>query len=140
MILDIIALILTSGISIFLMILLIIQRKSRLEILEKYVRSEIEKSVILEKLEEVIKENELKNIEGSDGFLKFVSDSREWAFKYIEDVQDAFKKFDGQISADLEYADTYGILSMDMPSKDALARISKAYKELRQMLPQDMID
>lgn len=140
MIFDIVALVALSVTVVFLLVLLIIQRKSRLEILEKYVRSEIEKSVILDKLEEVIKENELKNIEGSDGFLKFVSDSREWAFKYIEDVQDAFKKFDGQISPDLDYADTYGILSMDMPSKDALARISKAYKELKQMLPQDMVD
>ena len=140
MIFDIVALVALSVTVVFLLVLLIIQRKSRLEILEKYVRSEIEKSVILDKLEEVIKENELKNIEGSDGFLKFVSDSREWAFKYIQDVQDAFKKFDGQISPDLDYADTYGILSMDMPSKDALARISKAYKELKQMLPQDMVD
>lgn len=140
MILDIVALVTMSATVVFLLVLLIIQRKSRLEILEKYVRSEIEKSVVLEKLEEVVKENELKSIESSDGFLKFVSDSREWAFKYIEDVQDAFKKFDGQISPDLDYADTYGILSMDMPSKDALARISKAYKELKQILPQDMVD
>lgn len=140
MIFDIVALVAMSAAIVFLLVLLIIQRKSRLEILEKYIRSEIEKSVVLDKLEEVIKENELKSIEGSDGFLKFVSDSREWAFKYIEDVQDAFKKFDGQISSDLDYADTYGILSMDMPSKDALARISKAYKELKQMLPQDMVD
>lgn len=140
MMFDIVALVAMSAAIVFLLVLLIIQRKSRLEILEKYIRSEIEKSVVLDKLEEVIKENELKSIEGSDGFLKFVSDSREWAFKYIEDVQDAFKKFDGQISSDLDYADTYGILSMDMPSKDALARISKAYKELKQMLPQDMVD
>lgn len=140
MILDIISLIVTSAISVFLLILLIIQRKLKLEILEKYVRSEIEKSVILEKLEEVIKENELKNIEGSDGFLKFVSESREWAFKYIEDVQKAFGKFDKQISPDLDYADTYGSIDMDTSSKHALAKISRAYKELKQMLPQDMVD
>lgn len=140
MILDIIAQVVTSVICIFLFVLLMIQRKSRLDILEKYVRSEIDNSIILDRLEEALKDNELKNIENSDGFLKFVSDSREWAFKYIEDVQDAFEKFDKQISPDLDYADTYGILSMDMPSKDALARISKAYKELKEMLPQDMVD
>lgn len=138
--LDITALVIMSTMVVFLLVLLIVQRKSRLNILEKYVMSEIDKSVIMDKLEELVRENELKSIEGSDGFLKFVSDSREWAFKYIEDVQHAFKKFDEEISPDLEYADTYGILSMDMPSKDALAKISKAYKELKHMLPQDMVD
>lgn len=140
MIFDIIAIFIVSSISMFLLILLLIQRKSKLEILGKYVESEIQKAIIIEKLEELSKENELKSIENSDGFLKFVSDSREWAFKYIEDVQEAFGKFDKAITADLDYADTYGILSMDMPSKDALARISKAYKELKKMLPEDMVN
>ena len=140
MIFDIIALVVLSVTVVFLLVLLIIQRRSRLDILEKYVRSEIEKSVIIEKLEEVTKENELKSIEGSDGFLKFVSDSREWAFKYIEDVQDAFAKFNNIVSPDLDYADKYGLIDMDTPSKHAMARISKAYKELKEMLPKDMID
>lgn len=140
MILDIIALAVMSSISVFLLILLIIQRKRTLNALEKYVEAEIQKAIVLEKLEEAIKENELKSIEGSDGFLKFVSDSREWAFKYIEDVQEAFSKFDKTVMPDLDYADTYGMLSMDMPSKDALARISKAYKELKKMLPEDMVN
>jgi hypothetical protein len=139
MILDTIALALMSSISVFLLILLVIQRKRTLEALEKYIEVEIEKAVILDKLEEVVKENELKNIEGSDGFLKFVSDSREWAFKCIEDVQDAFTKFDTTITPDLDYADKYGKIDMDTPSKDALARISKAYKELKGILPQDMV-
>ena len=138
--LDIISLIVISVINVLLLVMLFVQRKSRLELLEKYVRSEIEKSVIIEKLEEVIKENELKSIEGSDGFLKFVSDSREWAFKYIEDVQSAFAKFNNIVSPDLDYADKYGLIDMDTPSKHAMARISKAYKELKEMLPKDMID
>lgn len=140
MILDIVSLVITSGVSLFLLVLLIMQRKARLELLEKYVRSEIEKSIVLEKLEDVIKENELKTIEGSDGFLKFVSDSREWAFKYIEDVQSAFAKFDDIVTPDLDYADKYGFIDMDTPSRAAIAKISKAYKELKEMLPKDMID
>jgi hypothetical protein len=139
MILDIIALAITSSISVFLLILLLMQRKAKLNLLEKYVRSEIEKSIIIEKLEEVTKENELKSIEGSDGFLKFVSDSRDWAFKYIEDVQNALIQFDVAIATELEYADKYGILDTNSPSKDAIARVSLAYKELKKILPEDMI-
>ena len=45
------------------------------------------------KLDEAIKNNESSKIEETEGFLKFVSQSRDWAFQYIERVQIAIKKF-----------------------------------------------
>jgi hypothetical protein len=140
MTLDVVALVILSSISVFLLILLFIQRKSKLDVLEKYVEAETQKAIMMDKLEEALKENELKSIENSDGFLKFVSDSREWAFKYIEDVQDAFAKFNDRITPELEYADKYGILDMDSPSKESLSRINRAYKDLKKILPQDMVN
>lgn len=140
MILDIIAFGILSSIIVLLLIVIVLQRKSRIQVLDKYMISEMEKSIISTKLQEMISEKDIRSIEESDGFLKFISDSREWAFNYIEEVQNALAKFDGQISADLNYADTYGQIDMDTPSRAALARVSKAYKELKQILPQDMID
>jgi hypothetical protein len=137
--LDTIAIVIMSVALISMLVLLVIQHRSRLDILEKYVRSEIEKSAILDRLEELSKENQLKNIENSDGFLKFVSDSREWAFKYIEDVQHAFVQFNDVITSELDYADKYGTLDLSSPSKESLAKVSKAYKELKKMLPEDMV-
>jgi hypothetical protein len=53
----------------------------------------LEKFTISKKLEAVIAENEAKKLEKDDGFLRFISESRDWAFKYIEDVQQAIKEY-----------------------------------------------
>ena len=53
----------------------------------------LEKFTIGKKLEAVIAENEAKKLEKDDGFLRFISESRDWAFKYIEDVQQAIKEY-----------------------------------------------
>ena len=39
------------------------------------------------KLSEALLEIESKKLKETDGFVKFVSESRNWAFQYIEDVQ-----------------------------------------------------
>ncbi len=48
--------------------------------------------ILSNKMEELVKKQDVKKIEETDGFLKFVTESREWAFKYIEDVQSAIIK------------------------------------------------
>ena len=53
----------------------------------------LEKFAISKKLEEVIAENEARKLEKDEGFLRFISESRDWAFKYIEDVQQAIKEY-----------------------------------------------
>jgi hypothetical protein len=140
MIFDIIAFAILSSIIVLLLVLIIIQRKHHLQTLGLYIDAQMEKQIISEKFQELLAEKDLRGIEESDGFLKFLSESREWAFKYIEDVQESFKKFDNEIIAELDYADKYGQVDMDTPSRSALARVSKAYKELKQILPQDMVD
>ena len=37
--------------------------------------------------------SEDKNLNTNEGFVKFLSDSRDWAFAYIEEVQLVLKKF-----------------------------------------------
>lgn len=49
----------------------------------------IDKIVLIDKLQEFIDAKESESIEKTDGFVKFLSESRDWAFKYIEDVQKA---------------------------------------------------
>ena len=45
--------------------------------------------VLNAKLEEMAKKQDAKNLEENDGFVKFLNESRDWAFQYIEDVQKA---------------------------------------------------
>ena len=51
------------------------------------IQTQIDKKIISDQLEKIASEMQDKKIEQTDGFLKFVSESRDWAFEYIEDVQ-----------------------------------------------------
>jgi hypothetical protein len=53
-------------------------------------QSEINVMALLDQLEKIERQNEL---EKSDGFIKFISESRDWAFSYIEEAQETIKDF-----------------------------------------------
>jgi translation elongation factor EF-Ts len=72
-----------------------------------------------------------------ENFIKFLSDSRLWAFEYIEDVQKGLTKFVNDVDADISHFDEYGdALSMSRPDYPSMKNISKAYKELKTLLPE----
>jgi hypothetical protein len=48
----------------------------------------IDKQIYIEQLSKEIESRENQNVENTDGFLNFVSASRDWAYEYIETVQD----------------------------------------------------
>jgi hypothetical protein len=57
----------------------------------------LDKTMLLEHVEKI--SGKSSSIEHSEGFLKFVSDSRDWAFKYIEDVQGAIVEFNSAVAS-----------------------------------------
>jgi hypothetical protein len=77
--------------------------------------------------EEVHKEN----------FLKFLSDSRDWAFEYIEDVQSGLIKFVDDIKPEIDYFKEYGDVVSMQPNYYSMKKISEAYDELVKLLPKD---
>ncbi len=83
------------------------------------VQSQIDNFILLSELDKMVQEKDTKSIEQSDGFLKFVSESRDWAFDYIEDVQQALRAYDIALGLD-----------------DA-AVLNEAYKKLISYLPDD---
>lgn len=72
-----------------------------------------------------------------ENFIKFLSDSRNWAFEYIEDVQNGLKDFSNAIEKDIEHFDKYGEVGSSYPHYESMKRISQAYKELKTLLPMD---
>ena len=73
-----------------------------------------------------------------ENFIKFLSDSRDWAFDYIEDVQNGLEKFVNNVDADISYFDQYSIvLGNNEPHTKALKNISSSYKELKKLLPEE---
>ena len=57
------------------------------EMFHTLVQAEVDKKAILEKLEKMVNTRDERKVEESEAFLKFLTKSREWAFEYIEEVQ-----------------------------------------------------
>lgn len=130
---DIPSLIIMIGLSVliagfvFISIILAVQNKI---LRSQKLQAELDLFSALMKLTATADLNENLSVEKTDGFLKFVSDSREWAFEYIENVQDALAKFkqvaDGlpvnkEISIELaeEYSKAYEALVDLLPKEDS---------------------
>jgi len=75
-----------------------------------------------------------------ENFIKFLSDSRSWAFAYIEQVQEGLKKFDDEVGPHIKYFDQYGDVVAMKPNYETLEKISIAYKELQKLMPLDKND
>jgi hypothetical protein len=99
------------------------------------IKANIDKVIIAEKLSET--KNKNKADPSSEAFLKFVSDSRDWAYTYIEDVQASLNKFIVDVEPEILYFDTYGDLMGAEPNYKSMKKISVAYKELKKILPDD---
>lgn len=98
-------------------------------------------AISLVKVEDFInstKKDDKDNDVHKENFIKFLSDSRDWAYQYIEDVQSGLNNFVDTVDADIAYFDEYGdVLSVERPDYSAMKNISKAYKELKTLLPSE---
>jgi hypothetical protein len=104
---------------------------------KELIQSHIDKTILAEKLFEASARNLLKKETESDAFLKFVSDSRDWAYQYIDDVQESLNKFIIDIEPEIAYFDEYGEVGSAYPHYHSMKKISGAYKELKKLLPED---
>ena len=101
------------------------------------LKAHIDKTIISEKLVELSEEKNRLTDTSSEAFLKFISDSRDWAYQYIDDVQVSLNKFITDIEPEIAYFDEYGIASSAYPHYHSMKKISGAYKELKKLLPED---
>lgn len=83
--------------------------------------------------------NKTDKDQANEDFLKFVSDSRDLAYEYIESVQAGLQKFIDEVEPQIDYYDRYGaaIEGMVSPHDFALKKISSEFKELKKLLPED---
>ena len=100
--------------------------------------------IALQEAREELKEENNDDAEyvHKESFIKFLSDSRDWAFTYIEDVQKGLETFIQNVEPHIEYYDAYGpaVEGMMPPHDAALKSISKEFKELKKLLPEDADD
>jgi hypothetical protein len=77
----------------------------------------LDKTMLIERLEATYSKS--TGVEQTEGFVKFLSESRDWAFEYIEGVQAALKDFE---------------IAMESKSDNA---IEKALNNLKNFLPKN---
>ncbi len=70
-----------------------------------------------------------------ENFIKFLSDSRDWAYEYIESVQNGITQFVNEIEPEIAYFDEYGLVGDAYPHYHSMKKISQEYKELKKLLP-----
>jgi hypothetical protein len=111
-------------------------------LLKKNYRIIKSKNILFEKYFNSIEDNKVKDEESihKENFIKFLSESRDWAYEYIENVQNELNKFVDNVDPIISYFDEYGhVLSVERPEYIAMTQISKSYKELKKLLPEEKV-
>lgn len=90
--------------------------------------------ILSEEIQRVQFQGQDKKVEETEGFLKFVSQSRDWAFQYIERVQITIKNFqDVAHPIAVQYYE-----NKDQPvNQEELGKLLEAYKKLVEELPDE---
>ena len=103
----------------------------------RYIVANTLKILLQKELEH--KENKTDKEKANEDFLKFVSDSRDWAYQYIEEVQSGLKSFIDEVEPQIDYYNHYGaaVDGMMAPHDFAMKKISSEFKKLKNLLPED---
>lgn len=104
-------------------------RKLVNDALETILEVTIKENILMDELEKALKKIEEKPVESSDGFIKFMTDSREAAFSFISEIQDAAKEFRNDI-AEIE--------NSPRKSKDIKIMLEAFSKLEKKILPTDI--
>jgi hypothetical protein len=75
-----------------------------------------------------------------ENFIKFLSDSRDWAFTYIEDVQNGLTKFVEEVDPTINYFLDFSTIQEGNPLNKGMKTISAAYLDLKKFLPENAED
>jgi hypothetical protein len=122
---------------IFLVYRLFKMRRFATTLSEAYMQQLADNFLLQKEVERLYQEIENKKLEQTDGFLKFVSESRDWAFAYIEEVQKSLAEFDNTVEPLLGWAMKFGVLNGETANTKILREISEAYDKLKSVLPEN---
>jgi hypothetical protein len=90
------------------------------------------------KLQEIINELDTESRSDSDihkdNFIKFISDSRDWAFNYIDDVQKSINSIVEKTESTIDYHKSFGSLAIE-PYATHITILADAVEELKTLLP-----
>ena len=115
---------------------ILLRRKLQEAITDK-LQANVNANIVRSEYTRALQEIENMKLEKSDDFVKFLSNSRDWAFEYIEDAQEKISEFDKQIQKIAEWNRTYGSVVGDTPHSSKIEEINLAYDKIRSLLPEN---
>ena len=121
---------LLSSLTLLFLSLYVLQKKANKTLITKTLET-----LLMQQLSRSTSKTEKEYAD--EAFLKFVSDSRDWAYQYIDEAQEGINKFITDVEPEIAYFDEYGIASSAYPHYYSMKKISGAYKELKKLLPED---
>jgi len=123
---------------IFYLVYFVLSLRIRgIRIAKLLIQSELDKKMLLSQLEQAVAKNAQVDLQNSNGFIKFISESRDSAYEYIESVQKSLINFDKEVVPILEYARTFGTVNGDNAHTEMIKKIALAYENLKKVLPEE---
>ncbi len=121
-----------SSLTLFFLSLYVLQKRANKVLIAKTLEA-----LLMQQLTRNI--NKTDKDQSNEDFLKFVSDSRDWAYQYIEEVQAGLKLFITEVAPQIDYYNKYGstVGGMIAPHDFALKKISSEFEKLKTLLPED---
>lgn len=104
------------------------------KLMEEILQAYIDRNIVAEQLSLALLEKDKKSLEQSDEFLTFISQSRDWAFEYIEVTQDKVNNFINNTGPVIEYLEKY---SPPILLEEQRLRLIEGYKTIKDILPED---
>lgn len=101
------------------------------------MQSLMDQSLIETELKDALVEIEQREIENTDGFVKFLSESRDYAFKYIEETQEKLVEFQKGVEPIFAYARTYGTVLGENSHTKTVEDIYQEYLKLKTIIPDE---
>jgi hypothetical protein len=114
---------------------MIMLKKAQIDLVLKLTQSKVDIGILNDK---IIQMHEDKKLLESEEFMAFIASSREYAFEYIEAVQEAITEYNAVIEPIINYHRTYGMaFGMDSVPYANLEKIAKAHDALMEIMPTD---
>lgn len=97
----------------------------------------LDQTLLERELQDALVEIEQREIQNTDGFVKFLSESREYAFNYIEEAQQKLVEFQKAVEPIFEYSRTYGKVLGENSHTKTVDDIYQEYLKLKTIIPDE---
>lgn len=87
----------------------------------------LDRVALLQQIGTLSAEKDANALKDDDGFIKFLSQSRDWAYAYIETAQEQIAKFQTSVNSVIE--------NLHKIDNDDVKTVLKAYEELATIMP-----